>query len=324
MPAKASVVSRNTGFIETMDCLPVSTLPQGPQWTYEIKLDGYRLEAVRAENYVTLYSRKRNVLNDRFGYIATSLEYLPAGTIIDGEIVGIGPDGRADFYLLQKSRTAQSSIVYYAFDILAHEYRDLTRLPLAERRRILAGIIKPSHHVALSVASDRSAAEMLAFAKRHGLEGLVAKRADSVYQPGQRTGLWSKYRINIGQEFVIGGYIPSHLGVDSIVVGFYHGKSLIYSARVRAGFVPRTRREVFETLNYLRIAGCPFVNLPETEPGRWGQGLTAEKMKECIWVKPETVAQVEFLEWTDANHLRHAKFVRVRDDKDPRKVMKEI
>jgi bifunctional non-homologous end joining protein LigD len=94
---------------------------------------------------------------------------------------------------------------------------------------------------------------MLAFAKQHRLEGLVPKRADSVYQPGQRTGLWSKYRINIGQEFVIGGYVPSPLGVDSIVVGFYNGKSLIYSARVGAGFVPRTRREVFETIKHLRI-----------------------------------------------------------------------
>ncbi len=120
--------------------------------TEEIKLDGYRLEAVRTEKHVTLYSRKRNILNDRFGYIANALEYLPAGTVIDGEVVGIGPNGHADFYLLQKSRTAQSSIVYYAFDILAHEYRDLTSLPLTERRQILAEVIHPnSHRPAFSV-----------------------------------------------------------------------------------------------------------------------------------------------------------------------------
>jgi DNA ligase D-like protein (predicted ligase) len=324
MPARASVVTRKIDFIETMDCLSVSKLPQGADWTYEIKLDGYRLEVVRTEKHVTLYSRKRNALNDRFGYIASALEYLPAGTIIDGEIVGIGPNGHADFYLLQKFRTAQSRIVYFAFDILVYEYRDLTRLPLAERRRILAEVIHPNSHARLSVASVHSADEMLAFAKKHGLEGLIAKRADSVYQPGQRTGLWSKYRINTGQEFVIGGYVPSHLGIDQIVVGFYRGKSLIYSARVRAGFVPKTRREVFEVIKHLKIAKCPFVNLPETEPGRWGQGLTAEKMKECIWVNPETVAHIEFLEWTDADHLRHAKFVRLREDKDPRRVVKEI
>jgi len=265
-----------------MECLPVSTLPQGPEWTYEIKLDGYRLEAVRNAKEVTLYSRRRNVLNDRFGYIATALEYLPTGTVIDGEVVGLGPNGHADFYLLQKFRSAQSNIVYYAFDILVHEHRDLTRLPLSERREIISTVVKPGKHVALSVVSNRPAAKMLEFAKTHGLEGLVAKRADSVYQPGQRTGLWSKYRINMGQEFVIGGYVPSHLGLDSIVVRFYRGKDLIYAARVRAGFVPRTRREVFEKIGHLKIPKCPFVNLPETEPGKWGQGLTAEKMRECI------------------------------------------
>ena len=87
--------------------------------------------------------------------------------------------------------------------------------------------------------------------------------------------------------------------------------------------MPRTRREVFETIRHLKIAKCLFVNLPETEPGRWGQGLTAEKMKDCSWVKPETVAQVAFLEWTGAVHLRHAKFVALRDDKDPQKIVKE-
>lgn len=262
-------------------------------------------------------------MNDRFGYIATALEYLPSGTVIDGEVVGLGADGHADFYLLQKFRSAQANIVYYAFDILVREHRDLTRLPLSARREILSAVVKPNKHVALSVASNRAATEMLEFARKHGLEGLVAKRADSVYQPGQRTGLWSKYRINLGQEFVIGGYVSSHLGLDSIVVGFYRGKDLIYSARVRAGFVPRTRREVFETIRHLKIGKCPFVNLPEAEPGRWGQGLTAEKMRECIWVKADTVARIEFLEWTGADHLRHARFVALRDDKDPQKIAKE-
>jgi bifunctional non-homologous end joining protein LigD len=124
------------------------------------------------------------------------------------------------------------------------------------------------------------------------MEGIVAKRSDSVYQPGQRTGLWSKYRINLGQEFVIGGYVPSHLGVDSLVVGFYRGKDLIYAARVRAGLVPATRREVFEKIKHLKTSRCPFVNLPELAAGRWGQGLTTEKMKECVWLRPELIAQI--------------------------------
>ena len=122
---------------------------------------------------------------------------------------------------------------------------------------------------------------------------------------------------------MIGGYIPSHLGVDSIVIGFYKGKSLHYAARVRAGFVPTTRRQVFDAIKHLKAAKCPFVNLPEKEPGRWGEGFTAEKMKEAVWLKPQAVALIEFLQWTGADHLRHTKFVGLRDDKEPSGVIRE-
>ena len=323
MPKKSSPPRRPAGFIETMDCLPVSKLPEGPEWSYEIKLDGYRLEAVRSAGRTTLYSRRQNVLNQKFHYIATALKDLPDDTVIDGELVALGPDGRPDFNLLQNFRSAESRIIYYAFDILVHEGRNLTELPLSERRAILNSAIEPGEHVALSQVSDRSAAEMLKFVKSHGLEGAVAKRSDSVYQPGQRTGLWSKYRVNLGQEFVVGGYVPSHLGVDSLVVGFYRREDLIYAARVRAGLVPATRRQVFERIKHLKTPKCPFANLPELAAGRWGQGLTAEKMKECVWLRPEVVAQIQFLEWTGADHLRHTKFVGLRDDKDPSKVVRE-
>jgi bifunctional non-homologous end joining protein LigD len=164
---------------------------------------------------------------------------------------------------------------------------------------------------------------MLAFVKEHGLEGIVAKRRDSIYQPGLRTGLWTKHRINLGQEFVVGGYTPGRHGVDALIVGFYRGKNLVYAGRVRNGFIPATRREVFTTIKDLKATKCPFENLPELGDGRWGAGLTAEKMKECVWLKPEAVAQIAFLEWTGADHLRHSKFIALRDDKDPRKVVKE-
>jgi ATP-dependent DNA ligase len=120
------------------------------------------------------------------------------------------------------------------------------------------------------------------------------------------------YFYSAAYKFVIGGYVPSHLGVDAIVVGFYRGKELIYAARVRAGFVPLTRREVFSKLKPLESERCPFANLPETTAGRGGQGLTAENMQECVWVEPKLIAEVEFREWTDANHLRHAAFVSLR------------
>lgn len=314
---------RKAEFIEAMECLPVAKLPEGAEWTYEIKLDGYRLQAVKSGRDVTLYSRRRNVLNDRFPHIAAACKGLPDDTVIDGELVAVDRDGRPDFNMLQNFRSAEARIHYYAFDILVLRGRSLLGLPLAERRNILSSVLKPNDHVALSQVSNLSA-KMLKFVKKHRIEGLIAKRSGSIYQPGKRTGLWCKYRINIGQEFVIGGYIPSYLGLDSIVVGFYEGTDLIYAARVRAGFIPKTRREVFEQINDLESKACPFVNLPERTAGRWGQGLTARKMKECVWIKPEAVARIDFLEWTGANHLRHTKFVGMQQDKDPRKVVREM
>jgi DNA ligase D-like protein (predicted ligase) len=323
VPTVKAIPKHKAKFIDTMDCLPVTKVPEGPEWTYELKLDGYRLEVVRLDGETTLYSRRRNVLNQKFPYIASALDFLPDGTVIDGELVAMGPDGHPSFNLLQNFRSAESRITYYTFDILVHKGRDLTMLPLSERRRILRTVIKPSGHVALSEVSDQTASQMLTFVRSQGLEGIVAKRGDSVYQPGRRTGLWSKHRIHLGQEFVIGGYTPGTHGLDALIVGFYEGKQLRYAARVRAGFVPATRREVFAKIKDLTTTKCPFANLPEKQAGRWGQGLTVDKMKECIWLRPESVARIDFLEWTGADHLRHTKFVALRDDKDSCTVVRE-
>jgi bifunctional non-homologous end joining protein LigD len=108
-----------------------------------------------------------------------------------------------------------------------------------------------------------------------------------------------------------------------LIVEFYRGKELIFAARVRAGSIPATRREVFGHIKTLKTTKCPFANLPELGDGRRGQGLTAEKMKACIWLKPQAAVRIDFLEWTGANHLRHTKFIGMREDKDPQKVVRE-
>jgi DNA ligase D-like protein (predicted ligase) len=306
-----------------MDCLPVTKLPEGEGWSYEVKLDGHRLEAVRSGAKTTLYSGRRDVLNEKFDYIAAALEGLPDGTILDGELVALDDDGIPNFDLLQNFRSAQTSIVFYVFDILMHKGRDMTARPLWERRHLLRKTVQNNLHVVFLEVANLPGAEMLKFVRERGLEGVVAKRTNSVYQPGQRTGLWRKYRINLGQEFVIGGYVPSNLGIGSLVVGFYRGDELIYASRVRAGFVASTRLEVFEKIKHLRTPNCPFTNLPEPAAGRWGQGFTAEKMKNCVWLLPKAVARIDFLGWTVVDNLSHAKFIALRDDKDPSKVRRE-
>jgi bifunctional non-homologous end joining protein LigD len=180
-----------------------------------------------------------------------------------------------------------------------------------------------SPRVRIAEYFETTAQAMLESTAEEGLEGVVAKRKDSRYEAGKRSGSWAKYRLNSGQELVIGGYIPGAHGVDAIVVGYYRGDDLIYVARVRNGFVPASRRQVFAKLKPLLISECPFVNLPETHKGRWGEGLTAADMDKCVWVRPEIVARIEFLEWTASDHLRHSKFAGLREDRDARSVIKE-
>ena len=209
------------------------------------------------------------------------------------------------------------------FDILVLKGTNVSTEPLRRRREILAKALEPNAHISTSPTESGSSAKILAFVRQHGLEGVVAKRLDSPYEPGKRSGAWCKYRINLGQEFVVGGYTPGSNGFDALIIGFYRGKDLLFAARVRAGFVPATRRQVFAQFKDLKTDKCPFANLPEQSEGRWGQGLTAEKMKSCVWLKPKVVVRIDFAEWTGADKLRHTKFIGLREDKDPRRVVRE-
>jgi ATP-dependent DNA ligase len=177
-----------------------------------------------------------------------------------------------------------------------------------------------SDTIRFSETFDASAAELMAAVRSNGLEGIVAKRRDSSYKPGDRCGAWVKVRANRGQELVIGGYIPASTTFDSILVGYHEGSDLMYAGRIRNGFTPASRRTVFSNFEGLSISKCPSRNLPESGKGRWGEGLTAEDIKKCRWLKPQLVALIEFLEWTLDNHLRHARFVALRLDKEARKI----
>jgi DNA ligase D-like protein (predicted ligase) len=318
-----SLPRRKAEFIEPMECALVSKLSEGPQWTYEVKLDGYRAIGVKTRREVVVYSRNGKNFNKRYPYIAEALAELPVETVVDGEIVALDDSGRPDFHRLQHYGAEESRIQYFIFDLLVLNGRDLTSLPLTERRKLLKAAKLRSSCIRVSKQFDISPDDMVSAVRQQGLEGVVAKRKDSLYEPGRRTGYWAKMRINKGQEFVIGGFMPGPHGADSVIVGYYRGKDLVYVARTRNGFVPATRRTVYEKLKPLVTDKCPFVNLPETGRARWGEILDAEKMKKCVWVRPKLVAVIEFLEWTEGDRLRHSKFVALRDDKNPRKVVKE-
>src|SRR4029077_13082848 len=167
----------------------------------------------------------------------------------------------------------------------------------------------------LSPLLQSSPGQILEAVRKLGLEGVVGKRIDSIYEPGERSGAWIKLGANMEQEFVIGGYVPGTRGFDALLVGVYENKELNFVAKVKNGFVQRVRDEIFPALKALQTAKCPFKNLPEKGPSRWGESITAEKMDECRWVRPRLVCQVAFVEWTDAGHLRHCTFIGMRHDK---------
>ncbi len=232
----------NARFFEPMLCLAVPKLPEGPVWQLELKLDGYRGIGIKNNGRAHLASRNGKNLSERFPTITRALNRLPDETVIDGEIVAVNEDGVPSFNLLQNGGGAAHTILFYAFDLLILGGTDLRSRPLEQRRALLRELIPtlgdPIRH---SETFDVPPAELLATVREHGLEGIVAKRRTSTYSPGDRSGDWVKMRANRGQEFVIGGYMPSSNTFDSILVGYYIGGSLRYAARIRTGFVPASR-----------------------------------------------------------------------------------
>ena len=170
--------------------------------------------------------------------------------------------------------------------------------PLSVRRDLLRSRILPTLGEPIRHCPELNAslADVIESVRAAGLEGLVAKRLDSAYEPGSRSVAWRKMRINWGQEFVIGGYTVGGKTFDALIVGCYENDRLLYVARTRNGFTPALRGQLYRRFRGLEIAECPFANLPEARSGRCGQGLIADKMKECRWLKPVLVAQFEYVE----------------------------
>ena len=254
--------------------------------------------------------------------IARVCERLPPNTLLDGEIVALDESGRVSFNLLQHHRSKAQALVFYAFDVLIYRGRSVLNVPLYFRREVLHRIFGDSNAAPIGLSENIEAAptDLIRVAKEFGFEGIVAKRKDSYYEPGKRTGAWVKYKVNQGQEFVIGGYTPGN-PFDSLIVGYYEGEQFLYASKVRNGLVPLVRREVARKFKGLETDTCSFANLPEKKRTQWA--LTKEEMKNCVWLKPELVAQIEFTEWTPDGHLRHSKFVGLREDKEAREVVRE-
>jgi DNA ligase D-like protein (predicted ligase) len=312
-------------FIDPMLLLKTEKLPEGPDLLYEIKLDGYRAIAFKTAGKVHLRSRNDNDFASRYPSIVRALQPMPDETVIDGEVVALDGDGKPSFNLLQNFGSAKTPLIFYAFDVMILTGKDLMAESLETRRGVLETKVLPKldEPIRYSGALDAKLPDLIHSVKTHGFEGLVRKRRSSRYEPGLRTGSWMKMRVNQGQEFVIGGYTVGGATFDALVFGYYEDGKLMYAARTRNGFMPRIREELMKRFRGLETDKCPFANLPEKKAGRWGAGLTAAKMQDCRWVRPVLVGQFEFVEWTDGAHLRHSRFIGLREDKQPKEVVRE-
>ena len=297
------------------------TLPAGKEWAYEVKWDGYRTIAVKDGPRAALYSRNLKDFSKTYPSIASAVARLSVNSaVIDGEVVAIDEAGRPSFQALHHSEA--HALVFYAFDLLYCDGRDLTREPWTARRDALAGLeLMPP--ILRSDPLPGTPEQIEEAVRGLGLEGLVAKRTDSRYDPGRRSRAWIKVKFQQRQEFVVGGFTEDDRRVDALVVGYHDGRKLLFAAKVRAGMKPLLRRQLFDALAPLRRKRCPFVNLPETVSSHWGEGITADDMATITWLEPIMVVQVAFTEWTRDNHLRHAAFLGVRDDVAPRDVQRE-
>jgi bifunctional non-homologous end joining protein LigD len=204
-----------------MECQSVAKLPEGPQWLYEVKQDGYRAEAIIDGSTVTLYSIAGHGFNEKFLQIVESLKWLRLrSAVLDGELVALDENGRPSFNEIQNWKTTKSPIVYYVFDVLHLHGTDLLDRSLTERKQRLQEIAKSfsapiilNQHFAVDLDSFIQQIQSL------GLEGVVAKRANSLYHPGQKSDAWQKHHFKQQGKFVVGGYIPGPGGVGELLVG---------------------------------------------------------------------------------------------------------
>jgi bifunctional non-homologous end joining protein LigD len=322
--------SAKARFVEPMKAKLVEKPPATGDWIYELKFDGIRLIAVKTDKKVSLLSRNQNELGARFPEIVEAVKDLPAREcVIDGEVVALDERGRSSFQLLQAREIEgrKSPVYFYAFDLLQLDGKSLVSLPLEARKNVLKKLCAEADDpIRYSGAIGGDAERLLEEVKRRGLEGIIGKQRNSVYEPGRRSGAWIKLKCVNEQEFVIGGYTPpqgarKHFG--AILVGYYENKKLVFAAKVGTGFTTKSLSMFHKKFRAEERSDCPFVDLPSKQNGPRVQGITPSMMRKMHWVNPVFVCEIKFAEWTRDGKLRAPVFLGLREDKRPGDVVRE-
>jgi bifunctional non-homologous end joining protein LigD len=334
--------------LEPMLARPAKALPGDDGWAYEIKWDGIRALTYVDRNGLRIAARRGADHTPRYPELAAIAAALDGrDAVLDGEIVAFDESERPSFQLLQRRmglsneatirlRAQETPATYVAFDLLWLDGRSLLSEPYLTRRELLAGLEfdgpnwqAPGHHVG-------NGAQLWTAIQERGLEGIVAKRVESPYRPGQRSGEWLKIRYRRGQELVIGGWMPGEGSrggrVGSLLVGYWDAtpeeaerlgrpQRLVYAGGVGTGFTQETLDRLTALLKPLTRAESPF-ELGEDPRVKYAQ-RARDRGAGPVWVEPELVCEVEFTEWTREGTLRQSAFKGLRDDKDPREVVRE-
>ena len=323
--------SAKARFIDPMKPRLVKDPPAAGDWIYELKFDGIRLIAVKTGKKVSLLSRNRNELAGRFPEIVEAVNNLPAHEcVIDGEVVALDEEGRSSFQLLQarEMEGRESPVYFYAFDLLQLDGKSLMSLPLEARKNILKQLCADAREpIRYSGNIGGDAKVLLNEVKRRGLEGIIGKQRNSIYEQGRRSGAWIKLKCVSEQEFVIGGYTPpqgsrKHFG--AILVGYYKDKKLVFAGKVGTGFTAKSLSMLHKKFRAQERSDCPFVDLPLKQNGQWVQGITPSMMRKMHWLNPVFVCEIKFAEWTRDKNLRAPVFLGLREDKKPSDVIREV
>lgn len=291
--------------------------PDGSDWLHEIKLDGYRIQARKSKSSVQMLTRKGLDWAHRMKPLADAVAALPVDTVtLDGEVVVLDEAGVSSFAALQASFQNQERhpLTYFIFDLLHLDGHNPRNLPLRERKQLLSDLLaRAPETLRLSEHIEGSGPAIFHRACELHTEGILSKRADAPYR-SSRSSDWLKSKCLREQEFVIGGYTLSTEGPDrigSLLLGVYEDGKLLYAGRTGTGFTQKNRRDLRTQLGKLDRKSSPFARVP------------ADAQRGALWVEPKLVGEVGFSEWTVAGELRHPRFQGLRDDKDPREVVRE-
>lgn len=285
-----------------------------PAWLYEIKWDGYRALAYCDKKDVKLISRNGKPFTEKYAPVADALRSLNLRAVFDGEVVAVNEQGLASFQLLQNWQNTPVRLQLFLFDIVWLDGRDLTGLPLIERKRLLQSVL-PADHPVIRYSDHvlEKGTDFFRIALSKGLEGIMAKKADSVYTVGARTEDWVKIKVNLRQEVVIAGYTEprkTRKFFGSLLLGVYDGKELAYVGHTGSGFNAKSLEAIYKKLQPLVRHSSPFAEAPRTN-------------MPATWVQPKLVCEIKFTEWTKDRMARHPIFTGLRSDKKAKDVIFE-